>query len=610
MELVYLWVEDYKNIHKQGFNFSPRFECTFHDEYDEDGKLKENCQLEIIEKKEDEYIKDFFGENINVTAIVGKNGSGKSTIFEVLTFLFLKEIETIGNVLLLIEQNNQYNVFSSFNFRMNNDLNLHKKALGEIQEDDIHSIYHSPNFTNGSLNNTLELFSTPRNSLHISETFKFPFKTTNVRIQTFINLVFNANRLITIHPSDGKYKKANSFSIQEMLFNYNISKTFLILHFLKTFGKRLLPFEISNNEKINISIIHNEYTYKIFDGKPTKRFFIDIIKEFIESENLEKDEEGYTSHGSNREELNIKRLKKYIPAKEKFINFLSEIIGDEKPTYHDTLELSIGNSLKLLELYLELYDINENFPTPFLEWNFKDFSSGEENFMLIFSLLTSAISTLTYNKTKNKSLNFIIMLDEIENNLHPKWQKEIFTYMIKFFELIQEMYSREYNCQIKLHILSASHSPFILSDIPKQNIIFLDKDEKGNCKVVDGLSQTFGANIHTLLSDSFFMEDGLMGEFAKGKINKIKRFYDIFTKYQDNKKIKKAYKWIYLKKRKNFWHIQSIIGEPFLKTVIKNYLDEVENILFDDTKAKEMAIERLIQEFDKDDIMRVLNGKT
>jgi len=29
MELVYLWVENYKNIHKQGFNFSPRFHCEY-----------------------------------------------------------------------------------------------------------------------------------------------------------------------------------------------------------------------------------------------------------------------------------------------------------------------------------------------------------------------------------------------------------------------------------------------------------------------------------------------------------------------------------------------------------------------------------------------------
>ncbi|WP_323588432.1 ATP-binding cassette domain-containing protein [Aliarcobacter butzleri] len=84
MELVYLWVEKYKNIEKQGFNFSPRFRCEFKDEYekyiDTDGKekekLKDNCEL-IIEKNE---YKNIFPDNINITAIVGENGSGKSSL--------------------------------------------------------------------------------------------------------------------------------------------------------------------------------------------------------------------------------------------------------------------------------------------------------------------------------------------------------------------------------------------------------------------------------------------------------------------------------------------------------------------------------------------------
>ena len=88
MELVYLWVEDYKNIKKQGFNFSPQFECEFHDKYKEDGTLKDDCQLDIKPK---EHIENFFGENINVTAIVGKNGSGKSTILEVISLIRFKK---------------------------------------------------------------------------------------------------------------------------------------------------------------------------------------------------------------------------------------------------------------------------------------------------------------------------------------------------------------------------------------------------------------------------------------------------------------------------------------------------------------------------------------
>ena len=58
MELVYLWVEEYKNIIGQGFNFSPRFECSYDEEKEE---------LTINENKD--YV-SIFPENINVTAIV------------------------------------------------------------------------------------------------------------------------------------------------------------------------------------------------------------------------------------------------------------------------------------------------------------------------------------------------------------------------------------------------------------------------------------------------------------------------------------------------------------------------------------------------------------
>jgi len=51
---------------------------------------------------------------------------------------------------------------------------------------------------------------------------------------------------------------------------------------------------------------------------------------------------------------------------------------------------------------------------------------------------------------------------------------------------------------------------------------FLKKGTDGNCKNITEETniETFGANIHSLLSHGFFMNDGLIGDFAKEKINK------------------------------------------------------------------------------------------
>lgn len=103
MELVYLWVGEYKNIKQQGFNFSPRFTCK----YD-----KENKNLTIIDKEETKefYPKKFFGDNINIMTIIGENGSGKSRILESLIALstFQDTQNKKVSFFFVIYQNEQY----------------------------------------------------------------------------------------------------------------------------------------------------------------------------------------------------------------------------------------------------------------------------------------------------------------------------------------------------------------------------------------------------------------------------------------------------------------------------------------------------------------------
>ena len=67
-------------------------------------------------------------------------------------------------------------------------------------------------------------------------------------------------------------------------------------------------------------------------------------------------------------------------------------------------------------------------------------------------------------------------------------------------------------------MIIVTHSPFILSDIPNDHILFLDN---GRDKSKEINFSTFGANIHDLLRKSFFLNEGLMGVFAQKKINEI-----------------------------------------------------------------------------------------
>ena len=141
LELVYLWVEKYKNIHKQGFNFSPRFECKFHYEYekDEEGgeKLIDDCKLEIKPKK---HIENFFDKegNINVTAIVGGNGSGKSSLLRSLIKAIHSNSSMRGrdsNFLFVFEDNEIYFKYIGTFLEIKSELtNLSKEGVTKAND--------------------------------------------------------------------------------------------------------------------------------------------------------------------------------------------------------------------------------------------------------------------------------------------------------------------------------------------------------------------------------------------------------------------------------------------------------------------------------------------
>ena len=128
MELVYLWVEEYKNIRNQGFNFSPRFECEF------DGE-----NLTITENKD--YM-SIFPDKINITAIVGENGSGKSNLLNFISSILLTDEIKYNYFLICVENKNNLVLYKNFNTEIK-DINNKIKEPYKIPTDNIIDNYRN-----------------------------------------------------------------------------------------------------------------------------------------------------------------------------------------------------------------------------------------------------------------------------------------------------------------------------------------------------------------------------------------------------------------------------------------------------------------------------------
>lgn len=105
--------------------------------------------------------------------------------------------------------------------------------------------------------------------------------------------------------------------------------------------------------------------------------------------------------------------------------------------------------------------------------------------------------------------------DSREMFSHPEWQRRTIEQLILTIINIETM---------PVQIIVSSHSPVILSDFPRDNIIYLKKPNDQKTSVIDSSSdhnQSFGANIYTLFNDAFFMSNGVVGEFAKNKILEV-----------------------------------------------------------------------------------------
>ena len=205
-------------------------------------------------------------------------------------------------------------------------------------------------------------------------------------------------------------------------------------------------------------------------------------------------------------------------------------------TYEEAFELLPPSFYDMDVLFEKEKDIDQSLGKYGDSVSFKSMSSGERQLMYSLSSILYHIQNLESVEDDAFRVSYEhinLVLDEVELYSHPEYQR---TYVA---DLLDRLSWLQINYPIKsINILLVTHSPFILSDIPKSNILYL-KDGKA---VTDTSSfvNTLGANVNDILHQSFFLENGFMGEHIQRKIQSLIRFLKSNDAETDEWNIKKA----------------------------------------------------------------------
>lgn len=218
------------------------------------------------------------------------------------------------------------------------------------------------------------------------------------------------------------------------------------------------------------------------------------------------------------------------------------------------------------------------------------FSSGELQMIntvssLVYHLRNLDDEVAEDNKIQYKQVN--IVLEEIELYFHPNYQKQYVKYMLDQIEKTQ-LQSIE-----GINILFVTHSPFILSDIIRSNMLCLE--EGNDCTRFE--KKTFGANIYDVLRNPFFLSDGTIGDYSQEVINRIlvtlvlnreilnipsieefKKKHCEMADYLDFIVSEGKFNEALLFEKYNedtLWHLISLIDEPFIKNALKRQYFEI-----------------------------------
>lgn len=498
------------NILKQISNIDPKY-------YEYIDSNVENFGIERIKKSEEKIILDLepnskkIAENINISYILNNNS-------ERIKIKYAKnKIESNNNSLMRMYKLysgklDEYNYIKKINYETIKSSRIRLKIGCEISEID---------------------------EMEAGVGLKYTFKERDLFELFKCNLYNNYNPKFKLYTP----KKYNNKIGKETLnrYDYNNKQSFvmdfLCKYIVSEFYNNLYT-KINNinngEEKHNINKIRDEELFEMLEICSSTNFNYSLIQSIIVSDIVEELElinkaiEFFKNKDSSKIDQLIYLLRYlnsriltlgnfYMNDYFEYIEQIIKIIQNLDLSYFDENEISIDINIddSVIVDMLECFDgysqvTNSNTVVNIeniLNVRFENLSQGEKYYFKLYSRLYDII------KNANKSELIVLLIDEPDQSLHPEWSRCFIN------NIINE--TNQYS--INLQIIVSTHSPFMVSDIIKENVYLLNKDLNTELYYIKNIEDssyihnTFASNIYEILKMSFFLRK-TMGEFSYKKV--------------------------------------------------------------------------------------------
>lgn len=612
-ELLYIYISEFQGFVNTGFNFSAN----------ENFYVRLQGAGEIVLKKEEhnnKLPKDFWNQNIsNVNLLIGDNGSGKTTIMRIICrwvcFFSLGRFPKEKGIMVVKESDGIQEYIRYIAFENKSELSILVeenscliKKMSNSEElilffRDLKIIYFSNTMTELNLCN-----------FDILSNYSMPQRIIDSNLTGFCN-----ENIIANYKQFEFIKQVDSVLDEEI----DIVASYIQMTIRdQTFEDILKPLskeyvyvvkEISRLWQDYLIIFYMECS---FEGqeiivKILQAFFGGILDRLIWGKKVEKDNEnkyvlailadivrtekiiGENNRISDwakwikqilRDLLLALRSKNYLGDKDlknaviNIDNFIDALLLNEKEDIAFLLRSYFINEKEVV-CQINLKRNKEKFKK--FWFKYKKVSSYMDNFHFSWNLSSGEQNRLNllsiFEEISQKDNNIWLLLDEPDNTFHPEWSRKLIKKIIKVCNK-----KAEKNFQLWI----STHSPILLSDMPQSSVTYLRTKQDENKKIKENVQlNTFGQNIYVLFNDAFFLQDGIIGEFACQKIVEIAIFLERLEELLDRLKREQNIKTQernelnqHFEKFKKYEMLTDLVAEPLFRSQLKGYINNCKKL--------------------------------